>query len=291
MPSYIAKTHEDWAEFLIGEGITDSVNFWSPNPRPLLNTLIGNHLFFFAKTAPDSRRRVVGWGTVREYVELSAQAAWSRFGFGNGANSLDEKLQRLNSFSSSSVASQVSSTTVIGNTIVDDVLWLDDPLEIESIGIHVAPQVVRGRSITDGEEQTLLGDYGENASDQTRQNIINQLNQEYRDSPANKRSQISHRIERNPVLVRLLKQLHPDRCQLCGDTFFWKRGRQNKYSEVHHIRQLSIGGVDAADNCLVLCANCHRKMHHGDVELQDLGQRLLVTESKQPPVYIHKNVF
>ena len=100
MPSYIAKTHEDWAEFLIGEGITDSVNFWSPNPRPLLNTLIGNHLFFFAKTAPDSRRRVVGWGTVREYVELSAQAAWSRFGFGNGANNLDEKLQRLNSFSS-----------------------------------------------------------------------------------------------------------------------------------------------------------------------------------------------
>lgn len=224
-------------------------------------------------------------------MELSAQAAWSRFGFGNGANSLDEKLQRLNSFSSSSVASQVSSTTVIGNTIVDDVLWLDDPLEIESIGIHVAPQIVRGRSITDGEEQALLGDYGENASDQTRQNIINQLNQEYRDSPANKRSQISHRIERNPVLVRLLKQLHPDRCQLCGDTFFWKRGRQNKYSEVHHIRQLSIGGVDAADNCLVLCANCHRKMHHGDVELQDLGQRLLVTESKQPPVYIHKNVF
>ena len=101
-------------------------------------------------------------------MELSAQAAWDRFGFGNGANSLDEKLQRLNSFSSSSVASQVSSTTVIGNTIVDDVLWLDDPLEIESIGIHVAPQVVRGRSITDEEEQTLLGHYVENVSDQTR---------------------------------------------------------------------------------------------------------------------------
>jgi len=291
MPSYIAKTHEDWVEFLIEEGITDSVNFWSPSPKPLLNTLIGNHIFFFAKTGSDSKRRVVGWGTVREYVELSAKAAWSRFGFGSGANSLDEKLQRLNSFSSSSVPSQVNSNTVIGNTIVDDVLWLDNPLEIESIGIHVAPQIVRGRSVTDEEEQALLGDYKENASHQTRQNIINQLNQEYRDSPANIRSQISHRIERNPVLVRLLKQLHPDHCQLCGDTFFWKRGRQNKYSEVHHIRQLSIGGADAADNCLVLCANCHRKMHHGDVELQDLGQRLLVTESKQPPVSIHKNVF
>ena len=105
MPSYIAKTHEDWVAFLIEEEITDSVNFWSPNPIPLLNNLAGNHLFFFAKTAPRGKRRVVGWGTVREYVQSSAQEAWSRFGFGNGANSLDEKLQRLNSFSSSSVRS------------------------------------------------------------------------------------------------------------------------------------------------------------------------------------------
>jgi len=291
MPSYIAKTHEDWAEFLIGEGITDNVNFWSPNPVPLLNDLPGNRLFFFAKTASDGKRRVVGWGTVREYVRLSAQEAWSRFGFGNGANSLDEKLQRLNSFSSSSVRSPVSPTTVIGNTIVDDVVWLDDPLEIESIGIHVAPQIVRGRSITDGEEQDLLGDYAENVSDRARQNIINQLNQQYRDSPTNKRRQISNRIERNPLLVKLLKQLHPNQCQLCGNAFFWKRGHQKKYSEVHHIRELSVGGTDAADNCIVLCANCHRKMHHGDVSLQDLGQQLLVTEANDNPISVRKNVF
>ena len=62
MPSYIAKTHEDWVAFLIEEEITDSVNFWSPNPIPLLNNLAGNHLFFFAKTAPHGKRRVVGWG-------------------------------------------------------------------------------------------------------------------------------------------------------------------------------------------------------------------------------------
>ena len=289
MASYIAKTHEDWVEFLKEEGITDSVNFWSPNPKPLLNTLDGNHLFFIAKTPPDSRRRVVGWGTVREYVELSTQESWDRFGFGNGANSLDETLQRLNSFTS--VASDVSSDTVTGNTIIDDVIWLDDPLEIELIGIHVAPQVVRGRSITDAEEQLLLGDYVENISNQTLRNIMDELNREYRDSPPNRRRHISYKIKRNPMLVRLLKDLHPDKCQLCQGAFFWKRGQQNKYSEVHHIRELSVGGRDAADNCLVLCANCHRKMHHGDVSVQDEGRRLFVSEANSTPVPITKNIF
>jgi 5-methylcytosine-specific restriction protein A len=136
-----------------------------------------------------------------------------------------------------------------------------------------------------------LGDYAENVSDRARQNIIDQLNQQYRDSVPNKRRQISNRIERTPLLVKLLKQLHPDQCQLCGGTFFWKQGRQKKYSEVHHIRELSVGGTDAAGNCLVLCANCRRKMHHGDVVLQDLEGQLLVTEANHAPASVRKNVF
>ena len=93
MPSYIAKSHEDWVEFLIGEGITDSVNHWRVYPHPYLIELPGNHLFFFAKAAPDGRRRVVGWGVVREFLELSVQEAWDRFKSGNGADSLAEKFQ------------------------------------------------------------------------------------------------------------------------------------------------------------------------------------------------------
>jgi len=46
MPSYIAKTNEDWVAFLIDEGITDSVNHWRVYPHPYLKELPGNHLFF-----------------------------------------------------------------------------------------------------------------------------------------------------------------------------------------------------------------------------------------------------
>ena len=231
----------------------------------------------------------MGWGVVREFLKLSVQEAWGRFRSGNGANSLAEKLQRLNSFSSNT--SQISSTTIIGNTIVDDVFWLDKPIEVEALGFKVAPSLPSGRGVTDGEEQALLGSYAEKASDEARQSIINQLNQQYRESPLNTRMLVSNKIERNPVLVKLLKQLHPDQCQLCGDTFFWKRGHLKKYSEVHHIRELSVGGTDAANNCIVLCANCHRKMHHGDVELQDVGEQLLVTEANRAPTSVRKNVF
>ena len=71
MPSYIAKTYKNWANFLKDEEITDSVNFWSPNPTPLLNALPANRLFLFLQCPPDGKRRLVGYGKVREYFPAS----------------------------------------------------------------------------------------------------------------------------------------------------------------------------------------------------------------------------
>jgi hypothetical protein len=67
LPSYIAKTNYDWSIFLRENHITDNVNFWSPHPKPLIKALPGNHLFFLAKDPPKPGRKVLGFGTVREY--------------------------------------------------------------------------------------------------------------------------------------------------------------------------------------------------------------------------------
>ena len=154
MPSYIAKTNEDWAAFLRQHGVINRINFWSPSARTLLKALPRNHIFFLTKTGQGSDRHVVGWGTVRRYREMRARDAWSQYRLGNGADSLESMLQRLNSVPSASET--VGPLSHVGCTIVDNVLWLDEPIDSEAIGIHVAGSVVRGRSISDHEEQTLL---------------------------------------------------------------------------------------------------------------------------------------
>ena len=153
MSSYIAKSTRAWAEFLKKENITDNFNFWSPSPIPLLRGLPGNRLFFYPKTSWDNKRRVVGWGLVREHRKLSLIDAWERYGVGNGAHNLEDIIQRFGLFKS--YTKLATEQTVIGNTILDDVVWLDNPIEIEQLGIYVAPQAVRGRSITKSEEQLI----------------------------------------------------------------------------------------------------------------------------------------
>jgi hypothetical protein len=288
MPSYIAKTHEDWVSFLRDEGITDSINFWSPNPTPLLRALPSNRLFFYSKCPPDGKRRLVGYGKVREYLALSVAEAWSRFGVGNGATSIEEKLDRLNSFSS--VNRDIDRNMVIGNTILDEVEWLEEPVDIESKGVTVAPQVVRGRSLTIDEEVALIGPNTDSPTALGVRQLLADLNAQYQGASPTRKQSVSNRIERNSLLVKLLKQIHPERCQLCREPFFWKKGQISRYSEVHHIKELSSGGRDAADNCLVLCANCHRKLHYGNITLEDAGADVRVKEGVGATVTVGKNI-
>jgi hypothetical protein len=288
MPSYIAKTHEDWASFLKAEGITDSVNFWSPKPTPLLKALPGNRLFLFPKCPPDGKRRLVGYGKARGYSPASVEESWRRFALGNGASSIDEMLERLNSFSS--VNQPIDQNTTIGNTVIDEVVWLDEPVTIENMGITVSPNIVRGRSLSVDEETALLDGNSDTPTEDDVRQLLANLNAQYRVAPANRKLSVSNRIERNPILVKLLKQLHSEACQLCGESFFWKRGQVSRYSEVHHIKELSVGGRDAADNCLVLCANCHRKMHYGDINLEDSDNSVIVKEGLGPAITVEKNI-
>lgn len=288
MPSYIAKTNENWVEFLKEEGITDSVNFWSPTANPLLKSLPNNRLFLFSKCPPDNKRMLVGYGKVREYFQSTVGEVWRTLALCNGVSSLDEFIERINSFSS--VSQTRNQNTVIGNTIMDEVVWLDQPVKIENMGVTVAPNIVRGRSLSIAEETTLLDGYGDTPTQDNIRQLLATLNDQYRTAPANRKLSVSNRIERNPLLVKLLKQLHSKSCQLCGESFFWKRGQLARYSEVHHIKELSVGGRDAADNCLVLCANCHKKMHYGDISIEDHSDTLVITENIGSTITVAKNI-
>lgn len=278
MSDFIAKTHEDWASFLREEGIIDNANFWAPRPKPLLNDLPGNHIFFFSKVPPNYKREIVGWGKVARYSEDSVARCWDIFGPGNGANSLEELLEHINAILPP--GENAGPDSRIGVNVIDEIVWLENPLDIEPLGIYVAPSVVRGRRLTADEATAIMGRYGGSELPASLRSELALLSQRYAEAPPSRKIVISNQIERNALLTKKLKSLHRLNCQLCGGEFFFKKGRRTRYSEVHHIRELCKGGLNSTDNCLVLCANCHRRMHYGDIRLEDLGDKIRVVEAE-----------
>lgn len=73
--------------------------------------------------------------------------------------------------------------------------------------------------------------------------------------------QTSKYIQRSPYVSAYVKKLAGGKCDLCGEGApFAVDG--HPYLECHHIKQLAHGGGDTIDNCVALCPNCHRRMHH-----------------------------
>jgi len=74
-----------------------------------------------------------------------------------------------------------------------------------------------------------------------------------------KMSEIIHRRKPRYNVLRelLMKGKDIDRCELCG---FESAGEKN-ILEIHHILPLSQGGDDDISNFMLLCPNCHRKLH------------------------------
>lgn len=75
------------------------------------------------------------------------------------------------------------------------------------------------------------------------------------------------RIVRDTAIVRTLKALHENTCQLCGKRLKLRGGKY--YSEGHHLRPLGEPhrGPDVRANIVVLCPNCHALLDFASVEL------------------------
>jgi HNH endonuclease len=75
--------------------------------------------------------------------------------------------------------------------------------------------------------------------------------------PPKKYSTVVTRVVRDSAMIRNLKALHNDRCQICGKTVTFLDG--TTYSEGHHLRPLGgrHKGLDVAGNVIIVCPNCH----------------------------------
>jgi hypothetical protein len=94
---------------------------------------------------------------------------------------------------------------------------------------------------------------------------IAEIDQENKENPPSTSDQYVKRYERDTTLVRLLKELRGNACQLCGYTF--RKSDGEYYSECHHMDSLANGGLDVSKNMLILCANCHRRIHYAKISI------------------------
>lgn len=72
---------------------------------------------------------------------------------------------------------------------------------------------------------------------------------------------------RNSQIVKELKEAHSDECQVCGCRRL--QGREEGYSEVHHLKPLGRPhvGPDIKKNMLVLCPNHHADFDNGVISV------------------------
>lgn len=73
----------------------------------------------------------------------------------------------------------------------------------------------------------------------------------------------THRIIRDTLLARRVKQLHNFECQLCGHTVVLADG--SRYAEAHHVQPLGQphNGPDVLENIVCLCPNHHVELDYG----------------------------
>jgi len=95
------------------------------------------------------------------------------------------------------------------------------------------------------------------------------------DEPPSRVEQRTYRVSRDSDLVRRLKALYGDRCQLCDSAI---QLSDRTYSEAHHIKPLGVphSGPDVAGNILILCPNHHVMCDYGAVRLVDTEIRAAV---------------
>ncbi|MHA1540677.1 MAG: HNH endonuclease [Alphaproteobacteria bacterium] len=63
---------------------------------------------------------------------------------------------------------------------------------------------------------------------------------------------------RTPKLYDAVKKLENNTCQICAEKIKLEDGKL--YSEAHHIKPKKNRGLDIAENLIIVCPNCHKKL-------------------------------
>jgi hypothetical protein len=90
--------------------------------------------------------------------------------------------------------------------------------------------------------------------------------------PQKSKSEV-YRFIRDSHVVKELKKLYNNKCQICGYTFEYKKNVF--YSEVHHYHPLEELGDDDRSNMIVVCPNHHAEFDHKMIAIGLDGKNII----------------
>lgn len=123
---------------------------------------------------------------------------------------------------------------------------------------------------------SLLGDNLEDILDAEEAAInsdtLAEMDKKYKGASPEVKERLSRTIERGPI-GKEVKRANDYKCQLCQALGFeplgFKKSNGEHYVEAHHVIAVSKreAGSLSASNIMTLCANHHRQVHYGDVNI------------------------
>jgi hypothetical protein len=76
-------------------------------------------------------------------------------------------------------------------------------------------------------------------------------------------------IKRDRARAAAVKAAANYTCEICRVRAAWCTKSGLPYCETHHLIPLGLSGSDVEENLIVLCADCHRRLHYGDGGLEE----------------------
>ena len=96
------------------------------------------------------------------------------------------------------------------------------------------------------------------------------------------------RFIRDTTIVKKLKTLYKNKCQICGYTFEYKKNQF--YCEVHHYNPLKAQADDDIDNMIVVCPNHHAAFDYNFIAISRDGKSVIDRQGNTiAMIHFHKS--
>ena len=140
----LAPTDTNWFHFLRDRAPLAIVNFWTPTDWNVKSLSSGDYWYFVLKGREP--RRLGGGGKFSHYEILKTSQAWERYGTGNGVESKEVLIKKLNDYKQRNSRNYTyQNDPDIGCIVLADCIFLEDNRQrhVSEYALEFAPSIVK----------------------------------------------------------------------------------------------------------------------------------------------------